>query len=287
MRRVAQRWSRALAPPGRGVLRFSTAQQAYQHIDVQQRGSARWVILNRGKLHNAFNEDLIAELTHAFRGVSPDACRSVVLTGNGPSFSAGADLSWMKRMAGYTREENRADALRLFDMFHAIRACPVPVIARVNGTAVGGGSGLVAACDIPIAVSTAVFGFSEVRLGLIPAVISPFVMDKIGAASSRFFLTGERFSAAVAHKVGLVTEVHESMEAVDKAVAAVVEGVEKTSPAAVQSCKTLIATVRGMDIKDARAFVAEQIASARASPDGVEGVAAFLEKRKPGFEKQW
>eukprot|EP01119_Soliformovum_irregulare_P013561 TRINITY_DN3625_c0_g1_i5.p1 TRINITY_DN3625_c0_g1~~TRINITY_DN3625_c0_g1_i5.p1 ORF type:complete len:206 (+),score=11.87 TRINITY_DN3625_c0_g1_i5:387-1004(+) len=159
---------------------------SFEHLEIAMGSqSALQIKLNRPQIHNAFNEVLIQEMTEAFRSVpkSHPLARSVVLTGNGPSFSAGADLNWMKKMASYSQEDNERDSHQLFDMFHAIKACPLPVIARVNGHAFGGGSGIIAACDMAFALNTAQFGFTEVKLGLIPAVISPFVMEKIGRAN--------------------------------------------------------------------------------------------------------
>jgi len=143
--------------------------------------------LNRPQLHNAFNEDVITELTTTFKKIDNSLCRSVVLTGNGKSFSAGADLNWMKKMANYSEKENLKDAEQLFDMIYSIKRCPVPVIGRINGAALGGGAGLVAACDISFSLSNCIFGFTEVKLGLVPAVISRFVMDKIGKGNSSHF----------------------------------------------------------------------------------------------------
>lgn len=246
-----------------------------------------WIVLDRPKLHNAFNEDVIAELTNAFKHVPAEA-RSVVLAANGPSFSAGADLNWMKKMANYTKEENEKDAQALFDMFHNIRYCPVPVIARVSGAALGGGSGLVAACDMAFSVKSAVFGFTECRLGLIPAVISPFVMEKIGSAhASRYFLTAARFSADEARRINLVHEVVENPEALDKLVSETVSTIAQNSPAAVRRSKQLIAGVlsphNGPTLSEKKGFVAREIAQVRISAEGQEGLKAFFEKRNPAW----
>lgn len=183
------------------------------------------------------------------------------------------------------------DSLRLFAMFNAIAACPVPVIARVNGAALGGGSGLVACSDMAAAVDSAVFGFTEVKLGLIPAVISPFVMRKIGfAGCSRFFLTGERFATAAAVQAGLVQAACADEAALDAQVAAWVKEVEQNSPAAVRACKRLIAHVHGADAANPsfhRDHVTAEIARARVSAEGQEGLAAFFQKRKPSFVRKW
>lgn len=256
-----------------------------EQLRVTLRGPALYVTMSRPALHNAFNETLIADLTSTFRAVRPhEGYRAVVLAGEGKSFSAGADMNWMRRMASYSEEDNRADALRLFDMFHAVRAAPVPTVARVHGAALGGGSGLVAACDMAFAVRGAALGFTEVRLGLVPAVISRFVMDKVGhAGASRLFLTGERFSGGDAERAGLVNRAVDTADELDDEVDAVVAELARTSPAAAAQCKELIAGVSGLTVAASRDFVAGEIARARVSAEGQEGLAAFLEKRKPSF----
>jgi methylglutaconyl-CoA hydratase len=243
------------------------------------------VTINRPEIHNAFNEELIAELTQTFKTIGElfPQCRSVVLTGAGSSFSAGADLNWMKKMASYTKEQNEQDSHQLFDMFHAIRQCIVPVIARTNGSAFGGGSGLVAACDFAFALSRAKFGFTEVKLGLLPAVISPFVMEKIGAGNcSRYFLTGEKFDAVEARRIGLVQQVFETEQDMDEEITRVTREIQLAYPGAVKNCKKLIQTVASMDINDPKTkiFVASEIAKARVGKEGQAGLAAFLSKTK-------
>jgi methylglutaconyl-CoA hydratase len=257
-----------------------------QHLKVETKGQAIWVTLNRPTIHNAFNEDVIAELTSTFQSIreNPQNSRAVILTGEGKSFSAGADLSWMKKMAQYTYGENKTDAELLYDMFKSISDCPVPVIGRINGAALGGGSGLAAACDFSLAVKTAKFGFTEVRLGLIPAVISPFVMRKIGSGNaSRYFLTGEIFAADEAQRIGLVQQAFETLEDLDASLLKILEQLYTTSPLAVKAAKSLVATVPSKQTSEEtlKDYVTEQIATIRVSPEGQEGVQSFLDKRSP------
>jgi methylglutaconyl-CoA hydratase len=253
---------------------------------VTRDGPIARVTLNRPQLHNAFDEALIAGLTQAFQEVGEDeAVRAVVLAGAGKSFSAGADLNWMKRAAGYDEEQNRADARALELMLRTIDDCPKPVVAIIQGAAIGGGLGLVAACDIAIAGEAAQFATSEVRLGLVPAVISPFVVRAIGARQARrCFLTAERFGAEEARRVGLVHEVAPTAE-LDTRVAAVLAEILKGGPEALASAKQLVRLVEMMP--QGGSILAEatigMIAERRASPEGTEGIAAFLEKRKPAW----
>jgi methylglutaconyl-CoA hydratase len=243
------------------------------------------VTLNRPELHNAFDDRLIHELTHALEKIGRDpAVRVVVLRGAGKSFSAGADLNWMKRMASYTEADNMRDAVAMANLMHTLAALPRPTIARVQGAALGGGVGLVACCDIAIAAEEAVFSLSEVRLGLIPSVISPYVMRAIGRrAAHRYFLTAERFSAADALRIGLVHEVAASSE-LDRRVSAVIAELMKGGPHALAAAKQLISDVAQARLDDALvAETARRIAAIRVSPEGREGIAAFLEKRKPGW----
>ncbi|PRP85078.1 hypothetical protein PROFUN_07262 [Planoprotostelium fungivorum] len=244
------------------------------------------VVIERTAVHNAFNEQLIAELTSAFRHISSKDYRCCVITGAGSSFSAGADLNWMKRMASMSQEENKRDSLQLFDMIYAIKRCPFPVIARINGAALGGGSGIVAACDIGYSIETATFGFTEVKIGLIPAVISPFVMEKIGRGNcSHYFLTGRRFGASEAKSIGLIQESYKTPEELDAQVERVTAEICSNGPQATRLCKDLISKVCDMSIDDpeTKEYVARQIASARASPEGKIGLSAFLEKKKPDW----
>lgn len=241
------------------------------------------VTLNRPDLRNAFNEGAIAELARVFDELGRnDAVRAVVLAANGPSFCAGADLNWMKKMAGYSHDENEADAMRLADMLRTIYLCPKPTVARVQGDCYAGGMGLVAACDIVVASETAGFCLSEVKLGLIPATISPYVIKAMGEqAARRYFLTAERFDAAEAQRIGVAHAVV-APEALDATVAGIVKALVNNSPHAVQQAKTLVREIVGQPVDDALLLdTAGRIAAIRASTEGREGVASFLEKRKP------
>ncbi len=245
------------------------------------------VTLARAELHNAFNEVVIAELTEAFAEVGRrDDVRVVVLAGEGKSFCAGADVNWMKRMVGYSFDENVADAMAMARMLRTIRECPKPVIARVHGAAIGGGVGLVAACDMAAAVESAVFSLSEVKLGIIPAVISPFVLEKIGPGQARrYALTAERFSAAEAQRIGLVHEVFPTAEAMDGWIAQTCDTLKANGPAALAEAKRILTEVGGVNWDEVQAKTAERIARVRVSPEGQEGLKAFLEKRTSGWHK--
>ncbi len=255
------------------------------HVLVEKDGALATLWLNRPDLHNAFDDALIAEVTQALDALSVDAsARVVIVAGKGKSFSAGADLAWMKRMAGYSREQNEADANRMADMLYRLNAMPKATIAAVQGAAMGGGVGLCAACDIGIAASDALFALSEARLGLIPAVISPYVIEAIGArAARRYMLTAERFDAAAAERLGLVSAVvaPDRLMAEARRIAGILL---QNGPEAVREAKLLVADVRGRPNDAAlRAETARRIARLRAGEEGREGVAAFLEKRKPAW----
>jgi methylglutaconyl-CoA hydratase len=255
-------------------------------IEIERSGAKATLWLNRPERHNAFDDGLIAELSAALAALAADsAVRVLLLAGRGKSFSAGADLAWMKRMAGYSAAENEADAQKMAEMLHRLDSLPKPTIALVQGAAMGGGVGLVAACDIAIAAEDAQFAFSEARLGLTPATISPYVIAAIGPrAARRYFLTAERFDARQALGLGLVSAV---LPAADLAAAAnkLADILCQNGPAAMAEAKRLIADVTGHPI-DAplRAETARRIARQRASAEGCEGVAAFLEKRKPSWQ---
>jgi len=241
------------------------------------------VTLNRPDLRNAFNEGAIAELARVFDELGRnDTVRAIVLAANGPSFCAGADLNWMKKMAGYSHDENEADAMRLADMLRTIYLCPKPTVARVQGDCYAGGMGLVAACDIVVASETAGFCLSEVKLGLIPATISPYVIKAMGEqAARRYFITAERFDAAEAQRIGVAHAVV-APEALDATVAGIVKALVNNSPHAVRQAKTLVREIVGQPVDDALLRdTAGRIAAIRASTEGREGVASFLEKRKP------
>lgn len=249
-------------------------------IDIDA-GIAR-VTLNRPEVRNAFDEVLIAGLTTAFARFHADPPRAVVLAGSGKDFCAGADVAWMKRAGGWTEDENRTDAMRLSTMLDLIDRCPCPVIAVAHGNVLGGGVGLVAVADMVVAPAGAHFCLSEVRLGLTPATISPFVLRAIGArAARRWFLTAEMFGADEALAMGLVDVVS---DAPGLQVAAWLKALRGVAPGAVAAAKTLIADVAGQPVTDVlRGTTADRIAARRASVEGKEGLAAFLDKRKPDW----
>lgn len=244
------------------------------------------VTLNRPDQHNALNPAIMAELTRIFSELlARPEVRVVVLTGRGRSFCAGADLTFMRAAADYTFSQNVADGQAIFDLMLAVDRCPQPVIGRVNGAAIGGGVGLVSCCDIVVAVERATFAFSEARLGIVPAVISPFVLARIGPAHAReLFLTGERFDARRAQAVGLVNHVV-AEEELDTAVAGRVAQLLQAAPGAQAAAKELIHTVAWRPKESVRAYTAETIARRRASDEGREGMGAFLEKRKPWWQE--
>ena len=253
-------------------------------IEIDARGVAS-IVLNRPEVHNAFDDVLIARLSEALHELAAnDAVRVVKVTGNGKSFSAGADLNWMKRMAEFTPEENLEDARRVAKMFHSLATLPQPTIAVVHGNAFGGGVGVIACCDIAVSSDRARFSLSEVKLGLIPATISPFVVDAIGARQARrLFLSAERFDAAAAERFGLVHAVSPH-DRLDDSVDAFVSQLLENGPEAMAASKKLVSAVAHRPIDDAVLDdVASRIAGQRASREGREGVAAFLDKRAPAW----
>ena len=257
----------------------------YQTLTVTINDRIAHVTLNRPELRNAFNEQSIAELALAFDELGRhELVRAVVLGANGTAFCAGADLNWMKKMAGYSDSENRADAMRLADMLRTIYLCPKPTIARVQGDCYAGGMGLVAACDITLSSDVANYCLSEVKLGLIPATISPYVIKAMGEnAARRYFLTAERFDAREAQRIGFVHEVV-APEELDKRTMALAEALSNNSPNAVREAKTLVREVAGQAVTPALLEdTAGRIAAIRASLEGREGVASFLEKRRPSW----
>ena len=257
----------------------------YQTIDLTIAAHVATVTLNRPALRNAFNETSIAELAQVFDELGrDDTVRAVVLAANGPAFCAGADLNWMKKMAAYSHAENLADAAKLAAMLRTLYVCPKPVLAKVHGDCYAGGVGLAAACDIVVSAEAAGYCLSEVKLGLIPATISPYVIKAMGEqAARRYFLTAERFGAAEALRIGLVHEVV-AADALDASVAAIVRALVNNSPAAVTAAKTLVRDIAGAAPTDALlADTVERIAHIRAADQGREGVAAFLEKRPPNW----
>lgn len=257
----------------------------YQTLTVAVDQRVATITLNRPEVRNAFNETTIGEVTQAFRWADAQTdLRAVVLAANGPAFCAGADLNWMRRMADYSREENRTDAAGLAAMLQAIHACRKPVVARVHGDCYAGSMGLVAACDIRVAADVAQFCLSEVKLGLIPATISPYVIRAMGeSAARRYFLTAERFTADEALRIGLVQAVC-ALEALDATVESIVAALCAASPHAVAEAKRLVTDVAGAPLTPALiADTVERIADIRASDEGREGVQSFLQKRKPGW----
>jgi len=241
------------------------------------------VTIVRPDLHNAFNEVVIAEITDTFRELGKrDDVRVIVLAGEGKSFCAGADINWMKKMVNYTFEENVKDADAMANMLRAIRECPKPVIARVHGAAFGGGVGLTAACDIAVAVESAVFCLSEVKLGIIPAVISPYVLEKIGPGEMRRYgLTAEKISATDARRIGLIHEVFGGESEMDAWIQNICELLKSNGPQALAAAKRTFSEVDGMMWDDVQSRTTQKIAELRASPEGQEGLKSFLEKRKP------
>jgi methylglutaconyl-CoA hydratase len=257
-----------------------------ESLAIERQGPIGLITMNRPERHNAFDDVLIAELTEAFRSMeAEDGIRVVVLSGTGKSFSAGADLNWMKRMANFSIDENRRDAMGLAALMRTIAHLRKPTVARVQGPAFGGGVGLVACCDIAVATQDASFALSEVKLGLIPAVISPYVVAAIGErAARRYFLTGERIEAADAWRLGLVHELTGNEAELDDMIGAIVDAMLGSSPAAQREAKELIRAVSGRAVtSELIQDTAERIARVRASPEGREGVTAFLEKRRASW----
>ncbi|MDE2308327.1 MAG: enoyl-CoA hydratase/isomerase family protein [Xanthomonadaceae bacterium] len=256
-------------------------------IQCEHRGSTAWLTLHRTAVHNAFDDGLIVALTAAVKAAGSDpAVRAVVLTGAGASFSAGADLHWMRGMADASEAENRADSLALAGLMRSLQFCPKPTIARVNGAAYGGGVGLVACCDIAIGTEQAKFGLTEVKLGLVPAVISPYVTAAIGLRHARrLFLSGEIFDAATALRIGLLHQVV-AADALDESVQHTLALLAKGGPIAQAEAKRLALRVAGIDETQAERLDrdnAELIARLRVSPEGQEGLGAFLAKRAPAW----
>jgi methylglutaconyl-CoA hydratase len=248
-------------------------------ILTTQTGPILTVTLNRPDVRNAFDEVLIAELTSWARAPMPAGARVAVLRGAGEAFCAGADLTWMSKMVGYTRDENVQDAMALTEMLQALDALPLPLIGRVHGAALGGGAGLAAVCDIVVAADTCVFGFTEAKLGILPAVISPFAIAKIGAAAAReLFLTAARFSATRAREIGLVHAVTTEAD-LDSTIDEYIRELLSSAPEAVRAAKILIKEIAGRPARDVAALTAETIATHRVSSEGQDGMRAFLEKR--------
>ena len=256
----------------------------FERLEVQLDGPVARVWLNRPDVRNAFDGLMVTELRRAIFDLHEvDAVRVIVLGGRGECFCAGADLQWMKAMAGFDRNENLREAQALADLFFTVYDSPKPIVARVHGAALGGGAGLVAAADIPVAALGTQFGFTEVRLGILPAVISPYVIRKIGESAAReLLLTGERFEAVKAQEIGLVRAAVPP-EDLDATVEARVQELLKAGPQAVAEAKELIEEVSFRRVEDVQRYTVEAIAEIRVSPEGQEGMRAFLEKRKPNW----
>jgi len=257
-----------------------------ESLAIERQGPVGLVTMNRPDKHNAFDDVLIRELTEALRSMeAEDGIRVVVLSAAGRSFSAGADLNWMRRMAGFSKDENQRDAMGLGALMRTLAFLRKPTIARVQGAAYGGGVGLVACCDVAIALHSATFCFSEAKLGLIPAVISPYVIAAIGErAARRYFVTAELFEAAEAWRLGLVNELAATEGELDEKVGLIVDAALACGPAAQREAKELIRAVAGRPIhSELIQDTAERIAKIRSSPEGREGVSAFLEKRRPAW----
>lgn len=254
----------------------------YQFLTVERSGGVERVTLNRPDVRNAFNEQVITELTTWAKRAHEDASlRVVIFAGAGKVFSAGADAAWMAKMASYSHDDNVRDARTAAEMFLAINTIPAIVIGRIHGAALGGGSGLAAVCDIVVTDRDAIFGFTETKLGILPAMISPYVLQKIGASAAReLFLTGRRFDALKAKEIGLVHEVVAANE-LDAAVDRYVAEALSAAPTAVARSKGLIPQVLGKSPQDVIGITADAIASQRVAPEGQEGLKAFLEKRTP------
>jgi len=257
-----------------------------ESVEVERQGPVGLVTMNRPEKHNAFDDVLIRELTEALRSMeAEDAVRVVVLSATGRSFSAGADLNWMRRMAGFSKDENQRDAMGLGALMRTLAHLRKPTVARVQGAAYGGGVGLVACCDIAVAFAGATFSFSEAKLGLIPAVISPYAIAAIGErAARRYFVTAERFDAAEAWRLGLVHELAPTEGELDQKVGEIVDALLACGPVAQREAKELVRAVAGRPVtSELLQDTAERIARLRSSPEGREGVTAFLEKRRPAW----
>jgi methylglutaconyl-CoA hydratase len=259
----------------------------YSYLSLTYNGSVATITLNRPAIHNAFDPQMIGELHRCCEQLATDErVRAIVLTGAGPSFCAGADLSWMRATLDYTRADNVADAANMAAMYEALNTLPKPVIGRINGAAVGGGVGLVACCDTAIAVESATFGFSEVKLGIVPAVIARYVVPKIGASHARaLFVSGRRFNAAHAQRIGLIHDLVPEAH-LDAAVQQAIRDVLTSGPEAIGRAKQLVQAVVALPHAEMHRYTVEAIANARTSAEGQEGLRAFLEKRKPYWIEQ-
>lgn len=257
---------------------------AFTHLDVRREGPVEYLTLNRPEVRNAFNEDVVAELTRWAETMrEPGDARAVVLAGAGKAFCAGADVGWMRKTMHYAERRNLEDAAAAARMFAALDGLPVPLVGRVHGAALGGGAGLAAVCDVVVAEEHALFGFTEVKLGILPAVIAPFALAKIGRSAAReLFLTGARFSAERARAIGLVHAVV-TQDELDTTVAAYVREFLTAGPEAIAAAKELIRGVWNRSVDEVQPVTANAIATRRVSKEGQEGLEAFLDKRKPSW----
>ncbi len=258
----------------------------YFTVQLQKHKSVLEIMLNRPDIHNAFDDKMISELTQIFTNIASNRdIRAVVITGNGKSFCAGADLNWMRKMKDYNFQENIQDSQHLSEMFEKLYRLPIPTIAKINGAAIGGGVGLVAACDIAIAANSAIFSLSEARLGLVPACISPYLLKHIPSGRlAPYFLTGMRMDSQKAKEIGLIHEVVSDAE-LNQTVDKLLENILLCGPQALKMAKDLLANVPQMTSKEYMPYTAEMIAKLRVSDEGQEGLSAFLEKRKPKWHE--
>jgi methylglutaconyl-CoA hydratase len=257
----------------------------YETLLLEKDGARARLWLNRPEVHNAFNARMIGELREALADLRGDpGTRVVILSGRGRSFCAGADLNWMREIIRFSREQNLRESLDLAEFLHELYTLPKPTIARVNGAAIGGGAGFVAACDMVVADAEAKFGLSEVKIGLVPACIAPYVLRKTGERWARqYFLTGERFWGERAREVGLVNVLAGPGE-LEAKVEGLVKSLLSSGPEAMAKAKVLLGRVPGMTFEEAKVFTAEMIADLRTSPEGQQGMAAFLEKKRPPWD---
>jgi methylglutaconyl-CoA hydratase len=258
----------------------------YETIKIEIQGSVANISLCRPEVHNAFNDTLIYEMTELFTSLKEDKdLRVIVLTGEGKSFCAGADLNWMRRVKDYSYEKNYEESLALADLFWLIYTMPLPIVGRINGAAIGGGTGFVSVCDISVAAESAKFSFSEVKIGIVPACIGPYVIKKIGEGKAReFFISGERLTAADACRIGLVNRYYPD-DQLDEEIDKLVKMLLSSGPHAITMAKELISNVPLMTSEQFRPYTAEMIAKLRKSDEGQEGMDAFLNKRKPNWVK--
>lgn len=254
----------------------------YETLDVREEENILTIALNRPEIHNAMNDLMIEELINCFKSVD-EKIRCIILTGNGKTFCGGADLNWMKSMVNYSREENIKDSMKLLNLFETMYSSNKPLIGRITGGAFGGGVGLIAVCDITIAIPGLKFAFSEVKLGLIPSVISTYVIRRIGPANARrLFITGERFSSEHAKEIGLIDFIVDEKR-IDEKIEEIIKEIKTSAPIAVGEAKNLVRANQEMDIKEYKEYTVHKIAELRVSKEGQEGTSAFLEKRKPSW----